>query len=152
MVSYYYEGERRINRGGAGVQAIIIPNTSFFDPSFTEVIIFMTAEEAEGHAPHIIAAWPNPNMFPSLIEGYHWALARTGPFERGRGFNTREDATWERLYERFGVNYPLTKEDFVHNWEAMDWLWWSFTNNERQIIYRAGRNGYLPQHVFERYP
>jgi len=149
LVSFYYEGERQITQGGAGVQVLVRPGY-FFDPSYTKLIIFMNAEEAEGHAPNIIAAWPNPYMFPGLIEGYHWALSRTGPFERGALW-VRTEATWERLYERFGVNYPLTKEDFVYNWEAMNWLWWSFTNNEQQIIFRAGRNGYLPDSVFERY-
>jgi len=47
------------------------------------------------------------------------------------------------------LSYPLTRNDFVENWEAVNALWHSFLPDEREIIFYAASWGYIPEDVLE---
>ncbi|MCL2364825.1 MAG: hypothetical protein FWC71_09210 [Defluviitaleaceae bacterium] len=124
------------------------PEFSSFDPSYKELIFFMNAEEAEGHPEYVIAAWPNEENIHVFIEGINWAMGRAVGYD---GFTTslrRHVLT----FEDFGLSYPLTKRDFVDNWEEVGRLFWRLHNEEQNIIRRASFRGHLSDDVIERFP
>jgi len=152
ITSYYLEGERIISSDTLSISLRINPEHPQFNPIFTELIFFMNAEEANDHPPNVIAAWPNADMIPGLIEGFHWAVERTGPFGQGSSLFDRSSANWECIYKRTGLSYPFTKENFVYDWNWINGIWWSFLCYERYIILHASLNGYLPNYIYEKHP
>ena len=158
MLSYYVNGERRISFEPSAIERMTRPYEyeEVYDASITEFIFFHSAEEAYGHPQHVVAAWPNEDFIDGFVIGFNWAINRTGE-DRGNGFyiyertSRRSVITLDSLEAR-GLSYPITRCDFVDNWEEMNRLWLYFRDREREIIRTAARNGYIPNHIIENYP
>ena len=150
MFSYYAEGNLRISNLGMEAERLTRPYDELFDENLTEFIFFHSAEEAYGHPQHVVAAWPNDDFIPGRIAGLHWAMGRTD-FTPGIG-----GATLQRdplTFEEFGLSYPLTRCDFVDNWEAVFAIWNRLQDWEQMIIIHGiSRRDYVPNLILEMYP
>jgi len=92
----------------------IMPDSSRFDPFFTEIIFLNNASESINIPDHIIAAWPRESTVDHLIDGFHVFINRT-----------EEELTSLRLnrpvinLKDFNLSYPLTNIDLINNWEQV---------------------------------
>jgi len=154
MFSYYAEGNLRISNLGMEAERLTRPYDELFDENLTEFIFFHSAEEAYGHPQHVVAAWPNDDFIPGLILGFHWAINRTGE-DRGSGYYVYDRMSRRSVItslEEWGLSYPITRCDFVDNWEAIHRLWLYLHNIDRDIISRTAVTGFIADHIFEMFP
>ena len=140
------DGEARILGGFSAVDRFN-PSSRFHNPFYTDLIFVHSGAEADAlNLPdNIIVAWPrDAEWTDGLIAGMHWAVNRT---------EDELPRRWEQLLrpvvtlEEFGLSYPITIEDLVDNWEKVNALWTTFTDNERSFIQRAAPAGgpYIPE-------
>ena len=81
-----------------------------------ELVFVHTAEEAEGYEEGVIVAWPSAKTERVLA-----SLNR---------FIVRDDID----PVQFELEYPVTIEDIIDRWEAVDELLGAFSRNSRHII------------------
>jgi len=149
-VSFYLNGDRIVASHPVQIGRLTRPyHNPNFDPSFTEFIVVDNAEEAKGHLPHVIVAWPDDDFIPGRIAGLHWAVGRTVFTPGWAGRSTHRSAL---TFEEFGLSYPLTRSDFIENWEAVFKLWEALDEWEQSRIWRLGRKNYVPDYLFEQFP
>lgn len=83
------------------------PMNELFDTSYTELIFVHNEGEAEGFPDSTVVAWPgDEDVMKGIMNGLHLGVLRGG-----------------LDLEDFGLSDPITIEDFVDNWEAVDRLW-----------------------------
>jgi len=102
------------------VAAKIDPTNPAYSPSYTNIILFHTAEEAKSAPGGTIAAWlPEEKTITQFIHMIHSALSFTENELDILGEVLREELT----LEQFGLSYPLQPSDLVDNWEKANDLW-----------------------------
>lgn len=106
----------------------ILPYGETFDPSYTEMVFVLNEAEAEARAfpDSTIVAWPQEGIAQGVINGLYWtALFKDIDIEA-----------------ETGLVYPLTVENLVYDWDAINRLLSLFENSDLHSVRRtAERDG-----------
>lgn len=92
------------------IRNLMSPNSSYFDPFYTEFILAYTEKEAFAHPDNVITAWPSTQTLKN-INALNWAM--------------RESTDLAEI----SLEFPITLIDVVENWEkisgsdAMEIFW-----------------------------
>jgi hypothetical protein len=88
---------------------------------YTAIIFVHNEEDAEGYPDNVIAAWPTETTH-KIVEGINERITREGE---------------EIDLTRFSLEYPITVEDLIDDWENVYDLWYcGFDNAARGSIIR----------------
>ena len=131
----FVKDEGPIIVGSFDAFTIVNPRSENFDPFYNELVFVHSPEDAEGFAHNVIVAWPETVWIESIIDGIHEALNKDNPLS-----NVLSEYEEKIELENFGLLYPLTKKDFIDNWESVLNLWLSLPVDDLVDIRRKAVN------------
>jgi len=102
------------------------PDSPNFDPTYTELVLVHSEEEAAGFPDNVLVAWPDERFAEYVVLRIIEITKRDGsesaPFRFGDG---------PISLEQFGLSYPLEVSDLVDNWEKVYEFFLTLNNIER---------------------
>ena len=106
--------------GGVGIPTAIHPNTA---ANFTEIVLVYNREDAINYPDDAMVVWPRAGT-KHMIEALNIRLATAEWFSFGKAD-----------LEQFGLEYPITLENVVEDWEKVNALWRSMDSAERGSVH-----------------
>lgn len=106
-----------------------------FELRFTDLVFVLNEGEAVGFPDYVIVAWPG-DYTQDVVDRFNYAIGLREDDLEWRS-SERGEFNLETFQEDFGLTYPLTVEDFVHNWEKVRDVFRYFTGVEQNQV--AGR-------------
>ena len=107
--------------------------TSNYGRIYTGPVFVLYEEDAANFPENVIVAWPRDGAFKEeFIAGIHRKVNLTED-EIPRNFRGALRRPVITL-DMFGLSYPLTRADFVYNWENVKELWIALDYHEQRTI------------------
>ena len=101
---------------GIGILTALRPNTA---ANFTEIVIVYNREDAANYPDDVMVVWPRDATM-QRIEALNTGIATAEWFSPNKAD-----------LEQFGLEYPITLENVVEDWEKVHAFWRSLCSAER---------------------